>query len=140
MKTTPIFPACILKGKIKMSGADKKKLNVWLESFKTGSVVDVIIRKHINKSTDKQRGYYFGVVVEILSDHFGYELDEMHEELKLKFNPVKSKLSGGKTIGGSTTELLRDKYFGDEQSYVSRICRWAAGEGVYIPEPNKVEQ
>lgn len=139
MKITPVFPACILKGKIKMSGVDKDKLSVWLKAFKTGTVVDVIIRKHANKSTQKQRGYYFGVVIAILSDHFGYELDEMHEELKLKFNPVKSKLSDGRIIGGSTTELLRDKYFGDEQSYVSRICRWAAGEGVYIPEPKKVE-
>lgn len=39
------------------------------------------------KITDKgnQNGYYWGCIIPILSEYFGYELDEMHEAIKYKF-------------------------------------------------------
>ena len=138
-KLTPSFSAHIINGKLKIIGHVRQGLNMWIESFKTGTQVDIIIKKHVDKNTQKQRGYYFGVVVVILADYFGYEKEEMHEELKLKFNPVKSKLSSDTIMGGSTTELLKDEYFGDEQSYVERIRRWAVVEyNVNIPDPERI--
>ncbi|MFH2074566.1 MAG: hypothetical protein ABIJ57_04345, partial [Pseudomonadota bacterium] len=98
-------------------------------------------RKHKVKRSDEQNRYYWGVVVSILADHFGYEPEELHEEMKLMFNPIQSKIDPSRTIGGSTTKMSTVEFFSDEDSYVERICRWSATEhGVYIPPPEKAEK
>jgi len=64
----------------------------------------------------------------------------MHEDLKQKFNPAESKIEPGKMIGGTTTALSTVEFFSAEDSYVERICRWAAMEhSVFIPPPKKVD-
>jgi len=109
----------------------------WIRSnFKEGQRVLVSVKKFSKKRTQQQNAYYWGVVVQILGDHFGYEPEEMHEELKLMFNPIESKIRPGEMIGGSTTKIPRDKFIDD---YIERICRWAATEyEIYIPPPNGV--
>ena len=119
----------------------KTAISRWCMTFKTGSHVEIIIRKHREKVTDPQRGYYFGVAIPILANHFGYDKEEMHEEMKLMFNPIPSKIDPSRTIGGSTTKMSTVEFFSDQDSYVERICRWAASEhGVYIPPPEKAEK
>jgi len=136
----PIFEADIVDGKLKIQGHVKESIARWCRTFKTGSHVELIIRKHRVKRSDKQNRYYWGVVISILSDHFGYDLEEMHEELKLMFNPIQSKIDPTRTIGGSTTKMSTVEFFHDEDSYVERICRWAATEhGIFVPPPEKVE-
>lgn len=136
----PIFTANVVGGKLKFLPLEKDALNRWVMTFKTGAKVDIVIRKHRSKRTDLQNNYYWGVVIPILSDHFGYELEEMHEEMKLMFNPMQSKIDPSRHIGGSTTKMSTEEFYCGEQSYVERICRWAAIEhGVYIPPPKKVD-
>ena len=143
----PIFEADIVDGKLKMLDHVKQAIDRWCRTFRTGTHIEIIIRKYRSKVTDPQRGYYFGVVVPILAEHFGYDKETMHEELKLMFNPVQSKIDPSRTIGGSTTKMNTVEFFSDEDSYVERICRWAAefgqetGEsGIYIPPPEKAEK
>jgi len=137
----PIFEADIVEGKLKMLEHVKQAISRWCRTFKTGSHVEIIIRKHRIKRSDEQNRYYWGVVVSILADHFGYEPEELHEEMKLMFNPIQSKIDPERKIGGSTTKMSTIEFFSDEDSYVERICRWAASEhGVYVPPPEKVEE
>ena len=138
----PIFQADIVDGKLKMLDHVKQAIARWCRTFKTGSHIEIIIRKHRDKRTNEQNRYYFGVVVPILADHFGHDNPEdMHEDLKLKFNPIESKITPGKIIGGTTTTLSTVEFMSAEDSYVERICRWAASEhGVYIPPPEKAEK
>lgn len=132
----PIFAANVVDGKLKILPGEKASIKRWISGFQTGTQLDIIIRRHQSKRTLRQNAYYFGVVVKILSDHFGYDHEEMHEEMKLMFNPIRSKIDPSRTIGGSTTKLSTVEFFSDEQSYVERICRWAAEQhGVYIPPP-----
>jgi hypothetical protein len=139
-KITPKFLGNIVKGKLKLSGAVYEHLQVWLGSFKTGTEVDLTVKKHTTQRTLPQNAYYFGVVVNILSNYFGYEPEEMHDELKRKFNPVPSKLDPEKVIGGTTTRMSVAEFFTDETSYVNRVRRWAAVEyGIHIPDPTKIE-
>ena len=139
-KITPIFKGSIVNGFIKFSGAVKEHINIWLGSFKTGTEVDVTVRKHTKKRTLPQNAYYWGVVIPLLSEYFGYESEEMHDEMKLKFYPLPSKLDPKKIIGGSTTRLSVDDFLNGEGSYVNRIRRWAAMEyGIHIPDPSKAE-
>jgi len=138
----PIFEADIIDGKLKMLDHVKQAISRWCRTFRTGTHIDIIIRKHRDKRTNEQNRYYFGVVVPILADHFGHDnLEDMHEDLKLKFNPIGSKITPGKIIGGTTTTLSTVEFMSAEDSYVERICRWSATEhGLFIPPPEKAEK
>ena len=135
-----LFIANIRKAKIEWSVREKDRLQRVLKCLKDG-LYDISICKHKNKRTLDQNAYYFGVVIPILSKYFGYEPEEMHEELKLKFNPIKSKLNPDKIIGGSTRKMSTTEFFGNDLSYVERIRRWAAVEfKINIPDPEKISQ
>lgn len=137
----PIFEGDIVLGKLKLQNHVKSAIARWCSTFVSGSHVEIVIRKHRDKRTDLQNQYYWGVVIKILSNHFGYEPEEMHEELKLMFNPIQSKIDPNRKIGGSTTKMNTVEFYVDQDSYVERIARWAASEyGVYIPPPKKMEE
>lgn len=139
-KFIPTFEADVVKGKLKIGKSVRQAMARWVSTFKNGTHLEIIIRKFRSKRTLEQNAYYWGVVVNILADHFGYETEEMHEELKRLFNPIESKITPGVMIGGSTTKLSTEEFYCGETSYVERICRWAATEhGVYIPPPKKIE-
>jgi len=78
----PIFEADVVDGKLKMLPHVKESIARWYRTFKTGSHVEIIIRKHRIKRSNEQNRYYFGVVVKILADHFCSELDALTEKLR----------------------------------------------------------
>ena len=136
---TPIFEGDIIDGKLRLLDHVKKAISLWCRTFKTGTHVEIKITKYRSKRTNEQNRYYWGVVIPILADHFGHDNSEdMHEDLKLKFNPIKSKIESQKIIGGTTTNLSTVDFYSSEDSYIERICRWAAMEySIYIPPPKK---
>ena len=140
MNPTPKFEAHVVEKKMKMLDRERVALARWISTFKNGAKLELVVRKWKEKRTDPQRKYYFGVVVPILGNHFGYESEEMHEELKIMFNPKKSKIDPSRTIGGSTTKMSTVEFYSDDNSYVERICRWAATEhSIFIPPPEKMD-
>ncbi len=133
---TPIFEADVVNGELKILPITRKAIARWVQTFKTGDHLEIIIRKHKSKRSQEQNRYYWGVVIKTLGDHFGYDPEEMHEEMKLMFNPIRSKIDPARKIGGSTTKMDTIEFYGDQDSYVERICRWAASEhGLYVPPP-----
>ena len=85
------------------------------------------------KSTQRsspQNRYYWGICVEILSEHIGFTPEETHEILKHKFlNP---KEAMGYSIYPNTTQLDTREF----NQYIEKIQRWAAQElGCVIPDP-----
>ena len=138
----PIFKGDVVNKKLKLFDHEKQAIKRWIETFKDGTKLDITIRKHKSKRSNEQNRYYFGVVLPILADYFGHDnIEDMHEDMKLKFNPIESKIEPGKIIGGTTTKLSTVDFFSAETSYVERICRWAATEyGIYIPPPKKAEK
>lgn len=139
----PIFLGFIDKetGKLTMLDYVKAEMRRWCMTLK-GKEVDITIRKHRKQRTIDQNAYYWGVVIPILADYFGHDNPEdMHEDLKLEFNPMESKVKPGQKIGGTTTKMSTVEFMASEDSYVERICRWAAMEhGLYIPLPKKVDK
>lgn len=135
----PIFEGHVVDKKLKLLDIEKSAISRWVATFKNGTKLDITIRKHRSKRTDDQNRYYWGVVIPILADYFGHDNPEdLHSELKLKFNPVASKLDPNIIIGGTTTEMTTVEFFSAETSYVERICRWAAMEySIFIPPPKK---
>lgn len=138
---TPRFFGTIENRKLIMVDHEKESMRRWIATFKDKTKVDVVIRKHSSKRTNQQNRYYWGVVIPILADYFGHDNPEdMHEDLKLKFNPVESKIEPGKIIGGTTTAMSTIDFMVSDDSYIERICRWAASDfGIYIPPPPKAE-
>jgi len=91
-----------------------------------------------NRSNPENR-YYWGVIVELLSQELGYEREEMHEILKAIFLKEKTFL---KTKAGveevafarSTSELNTAEF----EDYLRRIRVFASTElGIFVPLPNE---
>jgi hypothetical protein len=118
---------------------NRKRFAGDLGRMRDGEVLITVSRKHATRSVQANR-YYWGVVVELLSEHTGYTPDEIHEVLKAKFIPKKLAVSDGNgeikgefVIGGTTTEMNKLE-FGE---FITNIRQWAADElDVVIPDPD----
>jgi hypothetical protein len=118
-----------------------------------GEDVQVVIKKfkaYRQRSTD-QNSYYWGGIVAVLAEEFGYEtrggngagIDEMHEIIKFHFLGTKREVKGkdGKIrklfSSGSTASLST----GDFESLMSRIRTWASKDyGIYLLSPDEYHQ
>lgn len=88
--------------------------------------------------SNNQNRYYWGVVIKLLSEHTGFEPDEMHEVLKHIFLSYPKTLETKKPelvyISKSTSGLSTK----DFEDFMSRVRTWASLElAVWIPEPNE---
>ena len=124
------FHGVVKQGRIKFDSPEKYL--VYLAGLE-GKRIELSLQKERNNRTLSQNAYYWGVVIEILGQHFGYEPDEMHEALKFKF--LKTHEDTGLITVRSTTKLSTIE-FGD---YLDRIIRWAAEDGIYIPSAGEFE-
>lgn len=101
--------------------------------------VQIIIKKKGKRSSPQNR-YYWGVVIDEIRREFlrrgsRYDSEDIHEALKLKFNPHKEvDTNTGEVlleIGQTTTELNKEE-FGE---YLNRIIEWANKSlEIVIPE------
>lgn len=109
-----------------------------LRRLRDGEVRVTVARQQATRSGQQNR-WYWGVIVELLSEHTGYSPDEIHEVLKAKFLPKRLAIADGNgeirgefVIGGTTTRLTRVE-FGE---FCEAVRRWAAEElHVVIPDP-----
>lgn len=131
--TTPIFTGTINEGKLILDNPQKYLVQL---SYLNGKKIELILRKKRSQRSLQQNSYYWGVVIEILRNHFGYEPEEMHEALKIHFLKLENHKAPGLVSVKSTTRLSTDEF----NAYVNRVVTWAAQEyGVYIPDPRQVE-
>ena len=79
-----------------------------------------------------ENNYYWGVVVEELSQFTGFTPQEVHTLLKNKFlKIVKGKLESAR----STTDLSVAEF----ENFLSQVRQWASEElQVFIPIPNEL--
>jgi hypothetical protein len=128
----PVFTGRIEKGKVILDNPNRYLVQI---SRLEGQRIEAVLRKQKSQRSINQNNYYFGVVIELLSDHTGYEKDEMHEALKEKFLSSEIDEHGLRKIK-STTKLKTTEM----EDYLERIRRWAATElNCYVPLPNEVE-
>lgn len=106
---------------------------------------DAVLR--LEEARDVRRAalvaYYWGVVVDAVSEATGYTPTDAHRLLKtMHLSPRLHAMRGGavcdvcaRILGGSTRQMS-----GLEQwRYIERIHMWAAVQGVYIPDPIGVQ-
>ena len=132
----PIFEGDVLDNKLKLQDHAKEAMARWVSTFKNGTHLDIIIRKHKSKRSLEQNSYYWSVCIGILSDAFGYEADEMHMVLRGKFLRIHDDKHPDFVIAKSTTKLDTVEFV----EYIEKIQRWAATEHqIFIPDPEKAE-
>ncbi len=131
--TTPLFPGQVSKGKLILE--TPMRYLAYLSGLE-GKRVELILRKQKPKRSDQQNRYYWGCVIEILANHCGYEPEEMHEALKVKFLSDHAEDEKGLIRIGSTAKLTTAEFV----DYTDRVVRWAAESlSVFIPDPGQVE-
>ena len=91
----------------KLSLFDTPKFKSYLKKQKDGMIVIEVTKKKKLRSLN-ENAYYWGVVIKILSDEFGYFPEQMHEALKIEFLGVKDK--NGLIILKSTTKLSTSEF------------------------------
>jgi hypothetical protein len=79
-----------------------------------------------------QNNYYWGVIIDISRDYFGYSSDEMHEAFKWKF-----LRQGSPDLPTVRSTASKDFTTRDAEDYYEQIRIFMAGYGVIIPLPKE---
>jgi hypothetical protein len=86
----------------------------------------------------EQNAYYWGVVVKMISDHTGYNKDEVHLKLCFLFNAEMIEVKGEYHRQGRSTTKINTKEFGE---FLEQIRIWASTElGIDLPEPGEFSE
>jgi len=117
----------------KMTLDDPAKFRENLKHFE-GRSGRLCIQEVFRKRSTDQNEYYWGVVIAISSEYYGYTPEEMHEAFKYRFLRDLESREDLPRIK-STTELSTVEFMDD---YCKHIQKFAAEDGVYIPDPNEV--
>lgn len=120
---------------------NRRAFDQQIAQMREGWQLEVYVTRRRATRSLQQNAFYWGVVMQLLSDHTGYTPDEMHEVCKAKFIPRHLAVSKGNgeivgefVLGGSTRSLNKNEF----SEYVERVRQWAAEDlDVYIPDPNE---
>ena len=130
-----IFKGKVKNGKLLLDTPDLfQKVIYGLE----GKDIEVTIQKLRKKRSLNQNSWYWGVAIELISDHTGLEPEEVHDFLKDKFLKDKEIVIGGekRMVTPSSTRLSTAGF----TKYMEVIQRWALDKlDINIPSPGEIE-
>ncbi len=99
-----------------------------------GKPVELVLRRHREQRSSEQNRYYWGVVVALIAEHCGYEPEEAHEALKIKF--LRSHEATALPSVRSTADLNTAEF----AEFVDQCRRFAAAYlNLNIPDPSAAE-
>lgn len=89
--------------------------------------ISIEIKKYYKKRTNPQNRYYWGVIIEIMSKHFWYTPEELHQHLTYLF------LVNHHDETVKSTSILTTVEFNE---YIEKIIVMASSEfGIILPDP-----
>lgn len=104
--------------------------------------LEISVRRRKATRSLRQNRYYWGCVVEAISQHTGYTPEEVHDFLKAKFIPKRLALADGngevkdEVVVGGSTRAMDTKAFSE---FCETIKQWAATElDIYVPDADEV--
>jgi hypothetical protein len=128
----PKFTGIVRKGKLDI--VNREDMIKYIQSLE-GKEVELTIKQKTNVRTTNQNRYYYGVVLKLISDYTGDDIDGTHESMKSMFLRVHHD-NGIPDSFKSTTDLTTKEM----AEYCENIRRWASQSlHVHIPEPDEVE-
>ena len=99
-----------------------------------GRKIEINVRQFKSQRSLQQNAYYHGVVVALLAEHCGYNHDDMHETLAMKFLRIEDCPVTGAPRRKRTPKCDTQEF----ADYVDACIRLAAELGVVIPDPGQV--
>jgi len=129
----PTFVGTVTKGKLHLDM--QPSYDRWLVTLE-GKRVVLSVKKFRKDRTPPQLKYYWGVCVRLLSQHTGYEEDEVHAILKYKF--LRAVNDDGYEYVKSLSTIARQVDTLEMNEFIEKIQRWGAEIGCYIPDPQEV--
>lgn len=128
------FAATVKNGELLI--LSKRALQDHLATFEENTPLDITVSRHRKDRSGKQNRYYWGVVLELISEHTGHTPEELHEIFKRKFLPPKiiKYRDAEIRIPASTTEADTLAF----TDYVERVRAEAGTMGIDIPNPDQV--
>lgn len=107
--------------------------DAYVKSLKDGRYT-VTVKRWRPTRTNQQNKYYWGVVIQMISDETGQDKDGIHDGLRAKF--LTTDQDKPLQIIRSTTSLNTKEMM----EYIDKIVLWAAEFlGIVIPLPDYVE-
>lgn len=135
MAVNPIFAARVTD-QHQCSFVQRDLFDRYIRSLKPGQMLKIVVKKM--GSGDSLRSiransYYWGCVIDILAEEWGYSKEEMHDALGLMFRQTRDEFIP--TI--ERTSQMSSRRFWE---YIEQVRRWASMDyNINIPDPNKVE-
>lgn len=128
-KLIPKFYGEVKDGKLKLENQDKFEIYIGTLAGR----VELTVKKFRKSRSVQQNRYYFGVVLKIISDHTGYETEDLHNHFKTHF--LKKKV--GKLTSYYSTTKLDTLQFTD---YLDKVIRFAEQRlDLNIPSPDEID-
>lgn len=126
----PIFTGNVTKGKVVLDSPERYAVHL---SRLEGARIELVLRKETHQRTTSQNRYLFGVVYAIIAENTGYEVEQVHDAMKVMF--ASKRLENNLTITERTSKFDTKRM----TEYIDSIKRWAAEFlQVYIPDANEV--
>lgn len=130
----------------KLEITDREQFELYLQKFKDDTEMEVTVsRKYKRRSsgqgdeTTNFNGYYWAVIVRMVSDQMG-ELDDDYTHNLIQIETGNIRRSTGKGFNVDVPKGTKEMSGGEFAEYCSRARMWASKElGLNIPEPNQIE-
>ena len=95
-----------------------------------GQFVECIVRKRRSRRSSQANAFYWAAVVTPLAEHLGYERDEMHEVMAMRFLRIEDCPATGVPRRKRTPKTDTAEF----ADYVDRCIRLAAELGVVVED------
>ena len=129
----------VFTGRVEATGTievdDEERMTAYLRESLSGKRVEIVVRPIRSQRTQQQSKYYFGVVVPLLGEEFGYGKQEMHDVLAMHF----LRIEDCPITGAPRRKRTPDCDTAEFSAYLDSCIRLAAEHGIHVPAANEVE-
>lgn len=129
----PIFAATVNEGG-RLAIEQPSAFRAYVSRLK-GKRVEVIVRRYLEQRTSEANRYYWGIVVPILAEELGYEKQEAHEVLAMRF----LRIEDCPITGAPRRKRTPDTDTKEFSDYTDSCIRLAAELGIHIPSADEVQ-
>jgi hypothetical protein len=134
----PVFHGVVEKGVLVLEPRERYQRSGWLKSLE-GQPVDVTVKRHYNKRSDKQNRLWWGIIVPLIAQETGYDKHEheaVHYALVAKCFGVIQDERLGELPKVRSSQMTTAQF----TELIEWAVRWAATEfGMNIPLPGDME-